>query len=106
MNKTGVRPVEYKILIQVDLVEEKIGRILIPETAREREQTAHDRGILVDAGDMAFSDWHGNKPKIGDKIIFNKYAGTIIQFREERELMKFRLCNDKDICAILEEEDG
>ena len=107
MHKTGIKPVEYKILIKVDESDEKQGRILIPDSVREKEEIAGDRGILVAIGGMAFSDWKGNKPKIGDRIIFNKYAGSLITSREEdRTLLKYRLCNDKDICAVLEVEDG
>jgi len=107
MNITGIKPVEYKILISVDEVEGKTsGGIFIPEHALEREQMGHDRGTLIDVGSMAFSDWSGDTPKVGDKVIFQKYAGTIVQFRNERVLTKYRLCNDKDICAIIKEGDN
>ncbi|MCP3681606.1 MAG: co-chaperone GroES [bacterium] len=108
MNKTGIRPVEYKVLIKVDEIEDRsVGGILLPETSLEREQYAHDRGVVVDCGGLAFSDWKGRLPLVGDKVVFNKYAGSIIQHRPtERKLDRYRLCNDKDICAILEEEDG
>ena len=104
MNKTGIKPVEYKVLIEVEEVEDRSsGGIFLPDSTRERQEMAHDRGILVDAGGMAFADWNGYQPKIGDKVIFNKYAGSMIQHRQEK-LTKYRLCNDKDICATLEAE--
>lgn len=105
MNPTGIRPIEYKVLIKVDEVNDRsAGGIFIPVERIEREQMAHDRGILVDVSDMAFSDWVGRKPAIGQKIIFNKYAGSIIEFiNKDRTKEKYRLCNDKDICAIMEE---
>lgn len=105
MNPTGIKPIEYKVLIKVDEVaNQSAGGIYIPEHALEREQMAHDRGMLADASEMAFSDWKGRRPNIGDKVIFNKYAGSVIQYREEgKQMTRYRLCNDKDICAILEE---
>ncbi len=105
MNPTGIHPVEYKVLIRVDEVEDKsAGGIYLADTTREREQMAHDRGTLVDMSEMAFSDWKGTKPKPEDKVIFNKYAGTVIQHRtKDRNITRYRLCNDNDICAILEE---
>lgn len=107
MNKTGIKPVEYKVLIKVDEVKDKSsGGIFLPTNVLEREQIAHDRGILIDCGGMAFSDWKGGGPSVGEKVIFNKYAGSVIQFRpdeRERVMERYRLCNDKDICAILEE---
>jgi len=105
MNETGIRPVEFKVLIRVDEVsDQSSGGIFIPQHALEREQMAHDRGMLVDMSDMAFSDWKGRKPEVGDKVIFNKYAGSVIQYRpKDNGMHRYRLCNDKDICAILEE---
>ncbi len=105
MNPTGIRPIEYKVLVRVDELEDKsAGGIFIPEQHLEREQIAHDRGTLVDASEMAFSDWQGRKPEIGNKVIFNKYAGSIIMHEtKERKRIRYRLCNDKDIVAILEE---
>jgi co-chaperonin GroES (HSP10) len=105
MNPTKIRPVEFKVLIRVDELKDKSsGGIFLPEVHLEREQIAHDRGELVDLSDMAFSDWTGRKPEVGQKVIFNKYAGSMIHYQADggpRE--RYRLCNDKDICAILEE---
>lgn len=105
MNKTGIKPVEYKVLIRVDeLKDQSAGGIFIPEQHLEREQIAHDRGTLVDASEMAFTDWVGKKPEVGQKVIFSKYAGSVIMHEDEnRQRHRYRLCNDKDIVAILEE---
>ena len=105
MNPTGIKPVEYKVLIKVDdLKDQSEGGIWIPESRMEREQIAHDRGTLVDKSDMAFSDWPGTKPEVGQKVIFSKYAGSVIMFEGKGNGRgRYRLCNDKDICAILEE---
>ena len=106
MNPTGIKPVEYKILIKVhELKSVSSGGIYIPDNVMEREQMAHDRGVLVDVGNMAFADWDGETPVIGDNVIYNKYAGTIIQYRpKDKPIERYRLCNDKDILAILKEE--
>lgn len=105
MNPTGIKPIEYKVLIKVEEVSDRsAGGIFIPEQHLEREQIAHDRGLLVDVSDMAFSDWVGRKPEVGSKVIFNKYAGSIIMHEnKDRKRDRYRLCNDKDIVAILEE---
>ena len=102
LNPTGIRPVEYKVLIKPDAVNGKTsGGILMPENAIERQEAIRDTGILVDASEMAFSDWKGRKPELGDRVVFSRYAGSIYQHDKTRE--KFRLMNDKDICAIMEE---
>jgi len=104
-NNTGIHPVEYKVLIKPDTWDEKTeGGLYFPDDARERLQYAQDRGVLIDTGGLAFSDWKGRTPTIGDKVIFNKYAGTLIQVRKgNNNSGDYRLCNDKDICAIWEE---
>lgn len=105
MNETGIYPIEYKVLIKVEEVEDRsAGGIFLPDNARDREQEAKDRGKLIAVGDLAFSGM-GAAPVVGDTVLFNKYAGSLIQVRgEDRNLKKYRLCNDKDIGAIVREE--
>ena len=104
---TGIEPTEYKVLIKVDEIKDKsAGGLHLPESAISRDQTAHDRGILVAVSEAAFigEAWPQTKPEVGDRIIFNKYAGSEIRHKPERNLTQiYRLCNDKDVCAILRE---
>jgi co-chaperonin GroES (HSP10) len=104
-NSTGIIPIEYKVLIKPDTFEEQtVGGLYFPDDARDRLQMAQDKGTLIAFGGLAFSDWKGKKPEVGQKVIFNKYSGTLIQVREKGDNSGgYRLCNDKDICAIWEE---
>jgi len=106
MKIEALKPVEFGVLIQVDEVDDKSsGGLFLPETAIEREQLSHDRVTLISKSDMAFDDWQGTIPKIGEKVIFKKYAGTVIQHKEDRKIIgKYRLCKDKDIVAVIREE--
>lgn len=127
MHKTGIKPVEYKVLIKIDDVEETYGdmKIIIPHTSQEKEQHGQNRGILFATSPSAFSGqpFEGRIPQIGDRVIFSKYKGEVIEFtvfddpkeneteretkiRERGKKELYRLCNDKDVCAILEVEDG
>ena len=108
LNPTGIVPVEYKVLIEVEEVESRTsGGIFIPEIRLERNQEAHDRGRLVEKSEMAFSDWKGRKPQVGDKILFDRYAGSVIEYQsKDRSVRRFRLCEDKKIGAIVEEKDN
>ena len=108
VNPTGIKPVEFKVLIKVkDVgVTTETGRLLLPDSVRDKQQMANDRGLLVAVSDMAFSDWKGIIPQVGDNVIFNKYAGSVIHYQKDKTCREqFRLCNDKDICAIIKETD-
>ena len=61
--------------------EEKVGGIIIPDTAKEKPQ----RGKVVAVG-------NGTKDeemilKVGDEVLYGKYAGTEIESEGEKYLM-------------------
>lgn len=93
-------PVEYKVLIQLDAVEEKTaGGIIMPDDRREREEWAQTEATLLAVGGNAFEDWKDDpKPVPGDRVLVNKYAG---ERPDKDESNPHRICMDKDICAIL-----
>ena len=101
LNPSGLVPVEYKVLIKLDPVEEKtVGGIIIPDNLSERHQQAETYATLIAVGGNAFTDpdWRAPIPKPGDKIVVDKYAGEPLKAGDIENL--YRLCNDKDICAI------
>lgn len=100
-NPTGITPVEYKILVRLDVVEEKtVGGIIIPDGRNEINQMAQTYATLIAIGGMAFSDWKGTVPKVGDRILINKYTGQPPKAGDIENL--YRLGNDKDVVAIIE----
>jgi chaperonin GroES len=100
-NTSGLVPVEYKILIEPEEVEQKsTGGIILAPTTTEKEKMAQVRGRLVAAGGNAFEDWLPPVPKVGDQIYYAKYAGIVVKAKDGREM---RLANDKDITAIVVE---
>lgn len=100
MNKSGIKPFEYKVLIQQDAVEtkSKTGIILSSGELTKKEQWAQTTGTLVAAGGNAFQDWVGDIPKLGDRVIYRQYTGNM---RDGLDGEKYQLCNDKDIIAGL-----
>ncbi len=71
--------------------EEKIGGIIIPDTAKEKPL----RGKIVAAG-------NGTKDeemilKAGDEVLYGKYAGTELEFDGEKYLMM----RQSDVLAII-----
>lgn len=102
MNESGIRPVEYKVLIKPIEVEEKTqGGIILPEQAREREAYAQQKGVLVAVSPNAFTDpeWL-DPPKVGDFVLYDKFAGAIVK---GQDAVEYRLINDKEIGAVIHE---
>ena len=100
VNTSGMVPVEYKILVQPEAVEETSkGGIVLSVKTTEREAMAQVRGKLIAVGGNAFEDWKGRIPQVGDSIWMAKYAGFVVKSDDGTEM---RLCNDKDVAAIIE----
>ena len=100
MNESGIRPVEYKVLVKPEEVEEKTaGGIYIPEQAKDKEKFAKQEGVLIAVGAIAFSDpdWL-DKPKVGSRVLYDRYAGCTVKGKDGVE---YRLINDKEIGAVL-----
>lgn len=100
MNKSGLHPVEYKILIEPEEIERKTeSGIILTDKVTDREKMAQVRGKLIAVGGNAFEDWNEPIPKVGDTVSYAKYAGLIVEGSDEKE---YRLANDKDITAIVQ----
>lgn len=88
-----VRPLADRVLVAPAPAEEKVGGIIIPDTAKEKPQ----RGTVVAAG-------NGTKDetmvvKVGDVVLYGKYAGT--EFENDGE--KYLMMRQSDILAVVEE---
>lgn len=100
MNQSGLKPVEYKIIIEPEEVERKTeSGIILTEKVTEREKMAQVRGKLIAVGGNAFEDWLPPIPQVGDTVSYAKYAGLIVEGSDGKE---YRLANDKDITAIVQ----
>lgn len=86
------KPLSNRVLIEPIVVESKTASgILIPDTAKEKPQ----QGTIVAVGD-------GKKDqsmtvKVGDKVLYGKYAGTEIKHENENYL----LMTEDDVLAII-----
>ena len=86
-----IKPLGDRVLVKMEEVEEKTaGGIFIPQTAQEKTQT----GVVVAVGD----DKDAISVKKGDKIMYDKYAGTTVTIEgKDHLLMKM-----PDILAVIE----
>jgi len=82
-----VRPLRDRVLVKrIEEQEQRIGGIIIPETAKEKPQTAKviavGNGRVNDKGDVFPLD-----VKAGDYVLVGKYAGTEIKLDGEEYLI-------------------
>ena len=87
-----IKPLADRVLVLPAQAEEKVGGIIIPDTAKEKPQ----RGKIVAVG-------NGTKDeemilKVGDEVLYGKYAGTELESEGEKYLM-MRQC---DVLAVVE----
>jgi chaperonin GroES len=101
-NTSGAQPVEYKVIIKVDKVDEKTaGGIYLPEIVQEMDQNAHTRGVLVEIGGNAFEHFEEPIPRRGQRVMFGRYVGMKFVGADGEE---YRALNDKEIIVIFEKE--
>lgn len=95
-NPSGHSPVDVKVLVRPDPVEEKTkGGILLPDGTRERDKFATTRGTLIAHGPNAFAEWgYDNAIPLGARVIFAQYAGLRVRGDDNEEYL---VMNDEDL---------
>ena len=88
-----IKPLADRELVQAAPAEEKVGGIIIPDTAKEKPQ----RGKVIAVG-------QGTKDeamvlKEGDVVLYGKYAGTEL----ENEGEKYLMMRQSDVLAVVED---
>ena len=85
-----VKPLQDRVLIKVEDAETKTASgLYIPDTAQEKTQT----GTVVAVGD----DDDGITVKKGDKVMYDKYAGTNVTIDDVDHL----IVKSSDILAVV-----
>ncbi|MCI6504583.1 MAG: co-chaperone GroES [Prevotella sp.] len=87
----NIQPLADRVLIKPAAAEEKIGGIIIPDTAKEKPL----KGEVIATG-------NGTKDeemtlKAGDTVLYGKYSGTELEYDGEKYLMM----RQSDVLAIL-----
>jgi chaperonin GroES len=92
MSKIKIKPLADRVIIQVSTPDEKTSSgIIIPDTAKEKPQEG--KVIAVGAGKK-------DEPitvKVGDSVLYGKYAGTEIT----HEGKEYLILRESDIFAIV-----
>jgi chaperonin GroES len=87
----NIKPLSDRVLIIPAPAEEKVGGIIIPDTAKEKPL----RGKVVAVG-------NGTKDeemvlKANDEVLYGKYAGTEIEIEGE----KYLIMRQSDVLAVI-----
>jgi chaperonin GroES len=92
-------PLDDRVVIKQSVAEEKsAGGIILPDAAKENPQ----KGKVIAAGKGRVKEDGTVTPlevKAGDKVLFNKYAGTEIKIDGEEHLMM----REDDILGIIKD---
>ena len=98
----NVRPLHDRLIVQrIEEGEQKIGGIIIPDTAKEKPQ----QGKVIAAGAGKTKDDGKRQPldvKAGDLILFGKYSGQEIKLDGEEYL----IMREDEVLAVLENGNG
>ena len=106
MNDSGIRPMQYNVIVKPDDVETTTkGGLIIPPSKVEKDEFARTEGTLVAVSPMAFAngDWpehmDGLKPRIGNRVVFSKYQATEVTGKDGA---KYWLMKDTAIAGVMD----
>ena len=93
-----LRPLHDRVLVQrMEETEQKIGGIIVPDTAKEKPQQAMVKAVgsgkLLESGERVPCD-----VKAGDRILFGKYSGSDIKI----EGQEYLILREDEILGVLE----
>ena len=96
-----VRPLHDRLIVRrIDEGEQKVGGIIIPDTAKEKPQ----QGTVIAAGNGKSKEDGQRVPldvKAGDLILFGKYSGQEIKLDGE----EFLIMREDEVLAVIEDGD-
>jgi len=94
----NIKPLADRVLVKrlEEEEEQKIGGIIIPDTAKEKPQEAEI--VAVGPGKTEDGKRVALEVKVGDKVLIGKYSGTEVKIAGEEYL----IMREDDILAIVE----
>ena len=97
LSVSTVKPLTDRVFVKVSASEEKTaGGLYLPDTAKEKPQV----GEVVALGPGKRNEDGSRQDlevKVGDKVLYSKYAGTDIKLGTE----EYVLVSEKDILAVV-----
>ena len=102
MSESGIKAAGNKVLVKPEPVEEETsGGIVIASATLEKDKIRQFVGHVVSIGCCAWEDYEGPEwCAEGDRVTYSQHAGQVMKGKDGEE---YRLMNDRDINAIVEE---
>jgi chaperonin GroES len=92
MSQVSIKPLADRVLVEPAVAESKTASgIIIPDTAKEKPQ----KGVIIAVG--AGKKDEPITVKVGDQVLYGKYAGTEISV----EGKEYLIMRESDIFAVL-----
>jgi chaperonin GroES len=97
MAKSKIQPLADRVLVLRldDEGEQKVGGIIIPDTAKEKPQEA--KVVAVGPGRIDEGQRVALEVKKGDKVLIGKYSGTEVKLDGEEHL----ILREEEILAVI-----
>ena len=97
MAKINIKPLSDRVLVRrlEDDEEQKVGGIIIPDTAKEKPQEAEV--VAVGPGRLEEGKHVAPEVKNGDKVLIGKYSGTEVKIDGDDYL----IMREDDILGVL-----
>src|SRR5260221_10136335 len=93
-----VRPLYDRLVVEPQEAESKTaGGIVIPNTA-DKDKPMQGKVIAIGNGKYADGKILPLQVKVGDKVLFGKYAGTSVKFDE----IEYLVMREEDLMGIIE----
>ena len=87
----NIKPLADRVLVLPAQAEEKVGGIIIPDTAKEKPQ--HGKVVATRNGTK-------DEPMVlkeGDEVLYGKYSGTELEY----EGVKYLIMRQSDVLAVV-----
>ena len=102
VNTSGLKPLGRAVLLRPYVIEGKTaGGIIIPEEARKKDQMAEQKALVVEVGANAWNGEPRPRARVGDNILFSKWAGY--SAIGPNDGIEYRVVNDNDIFLKIKE---
>jgi co-chaperonin GroES (HSP10) len=102
LNKSGITPVGRAVLLKSYQPERAASVIALPPGVVENSMALEARAIVIEIGEHAWHDEPGPRCDVGQKVMVSQFSGKLVRGPLDDEL--YRLVNDRDIYATIEEK--